>query len=119
MEQWKEVEGASDYLVSNYGRMKRKGSDRIMKCGPDNWGRPKAAIRTDNGWRHIKVHKLVAKAFVPGYRPGLEICHLDGDLANNYATNLKWVTHQENYDHSLVLGSRRGRPQLRRWIGRE
>jgi hypothetical protein len=50
------------------------------------------------------VHRLVAGAFVPGYRRGLHVNHIDGDKLNNHADNLEWVTCQENSDHAYTVG---------------
>ena len=46
------------------------------------------------------VHRLVALAFVPGWREGLEVNHKNGDKTDNRADNLEWVTHSENHRHS-------------------
>jgi hypothetical protein len=46
--------------------------------------------------RPVEVHRLVARAFVPGYFEGATVDHLDGDKTNNAASNLEWVTRSEN-----------------------
>lgn len=55
----------------------------------------------------VKVHALVAAAFI-GERPeGLDVNHKDGDKTNNRACNLEYVTRSENVLHSFdVLGNR-------------
>lgn len=42
----------------------------------------------------LRVHREVAKLFVPG--SGRVLCHLDGDKLNCKSTNLSWGTHKDN-----------------------
>ncbi len=42
------------------------------------------------------VHRLVAKAFVPG--SGVVVRHLDGDVLNCHFTNLAWGSFRDNED---------------------
>lgn len=50
------------------------------------------------------VHRLVAMAFVPGYKVGKQINHKNGMKLDNRAENLEWVTPKENSHHSRVTG---------------
>lgn len=49
----------------------------------------------------VTVHTLVARAFVSGYKPGLQVNHIDGNKKNNKASNLEWVTGKENIEHAI------------------
>jgi HNH endonuclease len=56
------------------------------------------------------LHVLLGIAFVPGYKPGLEINHVDGDGLNDALDNLEWVTHQYNILHaSKTLNRKMGK----------
>ena len=58
----------------------------------------------------VAVHTLVARAFCPGYAPGLTVNHKDGNKRNNNANNLEWMTSFENVRYSYdVLGYDPGR----------
>ncbi len=49
---------------------------------------------------HSLIHRLVAVYFLPKPRPSQTIvAHLDHNKLNNRATNLKWMTPEENYEH--------------------
>lgn len=45
------------------------------------------------------VHRLVAKSFVEGHEPWLEVDHKDFDKLNNWYRNLRWVTKSFNASH--------------------
>lgn len=46
--------------------------------------------------RLYNLHWLLARVFVPGYEPGLEVDHIDNDSSNNKIENLRWITRSEN-----------------------
>lgn len=49
---------------------------------------------------HALVHRLVAQYFLKPPMPGQTIvAHVDHDKLNNRASNLKWMTPDENYEH--------------------
>jgi uncharacterized damage-inducible protein DinB len=49
---------------------------------------------------HCLVHRLVANYFLKSPRENQAVvAHLDFNKTNNKATNLKWMTNQENYEH--------------------
>lgn len=54
--------------------------------------------------RSVKVHRLVAEAFVEGMFEGAHVNHIDGDKTNNHCTNLEWVTQAENNRHAIEAG---------------
>lgn len=97
-EEWRPVVGASDYYVSNHGRVisTRRGSPRLMTLTPKSGvGRGDYLCVTVDG-RKRHVHDLVASAFI-GPRPqGQEVAHWDGDGHNNNVSNLHYATKAEN-----------------------
>lgn len=61
----------------------------------------------DTGSRkYLRVHRLVAEAFIPNPEGYDIVMHLDNDKSNNSASNLKWGTVSENtqqaYDDGLI-----------------
>lgn len=50
------------------------------------------------------VHRLVAKAFVPGFDESLSVNHIDGDKTRNVPRNLEWVTLGRNTQHQWESG---------------
>ena len=50
--------------------------------------------------KHFLIHRLVATYFLPEQKPEETVVgHLDFDKLNNRATNLKWMTPEENRKH--------------------
>lgn len=52
----------------------------------------------------VRVGALVARAWCPGYAPGMQVNHKDGNTLNNKASNLEWVTGAENNAHAIRAG---------------
>lgn len=54
--------------------------------------------------KQVYVHRLVAMTFVPNPDDLPEVNHIDGNTRNNAASNLEWVTRQENANHAIRTG---------------
>lgn len=129
---WKDVNGLEQwYEVSNKGRIRRK--DRIVKSGK-GWHRE---IKSDilkmrthvSGYKTVhlrvneigynrstvRVHRLVAEAFVPNPNNYPCVNHKDENKANNNADNLEWCTIAMNNSY----GTRPERVLKRQRYGNE
>jgi len=51
--------------------------------------------------KKLYIHTLLGKAFIPNPENKRCINHINGDKTDNRLSNLEWVTHWENNDHSL------------------
>lgn len=99
------------YAVSNLGNVKRVMPDRLarpmrqLKWVIGSAGRPEVGLYRDGKHKVVRVHQLVAEAFL-GPRPaGAVIRHLDGDVLNAAASNLAYGTPRENEADKLQHGT--------------
>jgi hypothetical protein len=92
-ETWKKIEDHETYEVSDFGRLKNSRGT-ILKVGFIAGGLA-TTLCENNTMAHVRVARLVGRAFCPGYRKGLIPVYKDGDRHNCAASNLKWVPRSE------------------------
>lgn len=120
---WRDIEILQGtHQVSNKGRIRRfahkrqfKGTESFHTGGLcsisiDAKGYSIFGYRLKNGkCRVLKVHREVAKAFIPNPENKPQINHIDGNKQNNTVENLEWCTNSENQLHAYKLGLNTGR----------
>lgn len=120
-ENWREIPGYEGYYqVSDLGHI--RSMDRIVtyRTGRQQRyvGHPVPASSHRDGhllvnlWRDNKgrtdaVHRLVMAAFAGPPPEGHEVCHEDGDPANNNLTNLRYDTRSSNRFDAVHHGTDR------------
>jgi hypothetical protein len=99
------------YEVSNHGHVRSwlpwRGTPvpRALSTPLDSYGYPGVRLTAAGSeQRTVRVHVLVALAFI-GPRPdGMEARHLDGDKTNVAVANLRYGTSSENRQDALRHG---------------
>ena len=111
-EEWRPIQDHPRYEISSFGRVrtvttatKWAGHIHGHRSRRDNKGYPQTQLSLGDSKRvTVKIHRLVAEAFL-GPRPaGLLVNHLDGDKTNCRADNLHYVTAEQNYHHAICIG---------------
>lgn len=103
-EVWRPIEGFEGYQVSNLGNVKsnKTGLDIVMHPSKDSDGYMVVSLSPNKGkYKTMKVHRLVAMAFIPNPYGKPHINHIDYNRSNNVINNLEWVTPKENTAHSI------------------
>ena len=98
MEIWINIIG--EYFVSNLGNVKR--NDRLLKKAKDKKGYEYVNISINGNVKQYRVHRLVAKAFIPNKKGYNEINHINGIKSDNKVSNLEWINHCQNMMHARL-----------------
>ena len=95
-----EVQGYSDYLIYEDGRVWSKKRWRVnggfLKQTISSSGYYRVALCNKTTPKTHTVHRLVAQAYIPNPLNKPQTDHIDGNKLNNDVSNLRWVTNLEN-----------------------
>lgn len=106
MSEWATINRYPNYEINTDGTVRTKRTGHIKKQGMTG-KYPSVHLYIDNT-QHIEyIHRLVAETFVVGYKPKLEVNHIDGHKQNSRSDNLEWCTRSENVKHSYDTGLRK------------
>lgn len=116
-EEWRVIPGYEGYYeVSSEGRV--RSVDRVLPDGRTRAGkvlrqsttkgngRLKVSLSRDGVAASVKVHQIVARAFL-GSAPERKhmVLHNDGNHLNNNARNLRWGNNSDNVRDSIAHGT--------------
>jgi hypothetical protein len=97
-DRWALIPGQPKYSVSDNGLVRFDANGNIRTPQVSNTGY--AFVTFQNGPKgkavFWSVHSMVMAAFVGPRRPGMQVCHIDGDRLNNRLSNLRYGTAKDN-----------------------
>jgi ABC-type Na+ transport system ATPase subunit NatA len=112
---WKDIIGFEGlYQISNYGNVKsckryvnakfgkRVVNEKLLSLGKDKDGYLMAILCQDGIKKTVKIHRLVANAFIDKFDGKDIVNHIDSNKSNNNLSNLEWVSSLENSCHSRL-----------------
>jgi len=96
MENWRPIENYENYLISNLGEVKNIKRDKKLSLNLSKDNRVSVVLYKNNKGKRIRIHRLVAKAFIENPENKPQIDHIDRNSSNNRVDNLRWATCREN-----------------------
>jgi hypothetical protein len=119
LEVWKPIKDFPNYEISNFGNVKSKErttnvgiknqttrlrKEFVLKPQKTKKGYLQVILYNFNGYKHFRIHQLVANYFVENKDNKPCVNHIDGNKLNNNYNNLEWCSILENNTHSIKNG---------------
>lgn len=101
------------YSITSDGKLYSNISNKYLKQ-QINKGYYYVSLRLDGRTGKcttVKVHRLVAEAFIPNPDNKPYVNHIDGNKQNNNVSNLEWCTPKENTQHAKDTGLMKFKPR--------
>ena len=120
---WKDIKGYEGlYQVSNMGRVKslermcktsrnniehyRIAYTRILRQLPADGKYLRVTLCKNSKSKTIKVHRLVAEAFIKNPLNKPTVDHINTVITDNRVCNLRWFTMKEQYSSNVITKAR-------------
>lgn len=99
------IEEFPNYIINKEGKViNRKTGTAVKAIRHILYNHPEVRLWKENTTRLLKVHRLLAIAFIPNPENKREVNHIDGNRMNHSLKNLEWNTRSENQKHAYNNG---------------
>ena len=103
MERWSPIPN-THYSISSEGRVRNDETNKMKSMDATSDGYHKVDLYSNGKRTSVRVHRLVAEAFIPNPNELPQINHIDGNKENNNVKNLEWVNNSQNMIHAYRNG---------------
>lgn len=105
MTEWRDVVGYEGlYRVSSDGEIEHLKRNILLSQSTTALGYSVVTLFKNGSKLMVRVHRLVAQAFIPNPDDKPQVNHKDGKKQNNRVDNLEWNTQLENNRHARQTG---------------
>ena len=84
------------YAVTSCGKVWSYRRKKFLTPAADKKGYLFVRLCKDGNCKNYKIHRLVAKAYLPNPDNLPQVDHIDGNKTHNYLNNLQWITNRDN-----------------------
>lgn len=102
MIEFREIREIPNYEISNTGIFRNRKTGRNLKYFLSN-GYERVRVTYKGNKLSLRIHRLVAQAFIPNPLNLPIINHKDGNRRNNSIDNLEWCTIEYNNLHKYGI----------------
>ena len=100
-EEWKEIKGYPNYMVSNKGNVKslnyrHTGREKMLKLSVNNKGYLIVKLYKNRKLKNLRVNRLVAEAFISNPNNLPQVNHKNEIKDDNRVENLEWCDAKYN-----------------------
>lgn len=117
MIEWKQIENFPNYSISNTGIVMNTKKNKQMTIYTRK-GYSIVKLSINNKAKEMKVHRLVANAFIPNPNNFPCVNHKDENKSNNNIDNLEWCTYEYNNSYGTRI-ERQSKSLIENWKQRK
>ena len=107
--EWRQVEGYSNYIISEYGDVKNIKTNKLLKRRTTKDGYQYYRLCERGIQSDFRVHRLVAKMWLDNPMNLETVNHKDGNKTNNHVSNLEWMDRHSQLEHAYNLGLKKAK----------
>lgn len=101
----KDAVGFEDrFMITDNGILISKTYEKVLSLFLSSTGYYTHGTKVNGKLVLLRIHRLVADAFITNTDNKPFVNHIDGNKTNNCDWNLEWVTGQENVIHAIKTG---------------
>ena len=90
------------YMINREGQVKSNLTNKILKPARLKTGYICVGLRNEGKSYTVRLHRLLAKAFIPNPNNKPHVDHINGVRDDNRLENLRWCTNKENQNFELA-----------------